>query len=272
MKQIEVLDGMKELLNGYEKLLFELEFAKEYLPEGSISERKGNGEHYYVRNMKIGKERKTQVAINENLADGRLLINELMLKRVVVHGIPVLRKNIKALKSAISKIRIYDPSYWANETSLSKAFFLPDQVNIAKWIEDTKNHAYRTNQFHPENKIFDTASGDMLRSKSELNIDGLLRSLKLLFRSDSKLVLQDGTVVYPDFIVLHLTKKRLIIIEHFGMMDDPDYAMKQMRRLEAYSRNGLVLGRDVFFTMESKTKPLTRHQIIETLKAAGLMV
>ena len=53
-------------------------------------------------------------------------------------------------------------------------------------------------------------------------------------------------------------------------MDDPHYAMKNMRRLQEYADSGYILGRDVFFTMETREQPLTHAQIKAVMRQIGL--
>jgi len=96
-----------------------------------------------------------------------------------------------------------------------------------------------------------------------------LLDINAVYRYENALILKNGKVVYPDFTVLLPEEKRLVIIEHFGRMDDPQYAMRNMRKLQEYAENGFIPGRDVFFTMETKAQPLTSTQIKAVLRKIG---
>ena len=65
-------------------------------------------------------------------------------------------------------------------------------------------------------------------------------------------------------------ERRLVIIEPFGRMDDPFYAMKNLQRLQEYAESGYRLGEDLFFTMETREQPLTRPQIRAVMRQIGL--
>ena len=42
---------------------------------------------------------------------------------------------------------------------------------------------------------------------------------------DTALRLEDGSVIYPDFKIYQPKRRRLVILEHFGMMDNPNYSV-----------------------------------------------
>ena len=149
--------------------------------------------------------------------------------------------------------------------------FLPGQLNTGKWIRDTLTGNYRTNPYFLEDLKHESSAGRWLRSKSEADWDDELTEAGALFRYDSEIRLKSGKVIYADFVVLLPAENRLVIIEHFGRMDDPSYAMKNMRRLQEYAESGYILGRDLFFTMETKASPLTRSQIRATMRQVGLL-
>ena len=273
MEQYAVLSGLKEMLKEQETLLESFELKKKTYPAGNLIIRKrGQKPEYYIDTRRG--EKRIQVPIP--VLDGKnlRLISLLAEKRIVLHGLPVLKKNVEAIRTALERIKIYEPESYISlpgELRLPEQLFLPGQINTAAWISDTVNRNYVTNPYHPEALIYETESGFVVRSKSEGQIADRIYRLGLWFRYESRLILKSGKTIYPDFTVLHPTERRLIFIEHFGKMDNPEYAMKAIERLKEYSENGLILGRDVFITMETKDRPLERNQIIRMLKEAGLI-
>lgn len=63
-------------------------------------------------------------------------------------------------------------------------------------------------------------------------------------------------VIYPDFTILKISERKVIYLEHLGMMDDHDYANNAIRRINAYQLNGIIYGDRLFTTMETKQNPL----------------
>ena len=280
--QTLLVQTLETLKTNYESLLKLLEHLKADLPSGSLRIQKLNGIAFYSRRL-MDDGHQIQIAIPISHPDGKQLIKELIEKRIVNHGLPIIRNNIKILEKTIEQFKHYSPEDLLPASTYKEILdlgilipdnlFLPDQLNTEKWIADTRNNNYRTNPFHPEQRVFETTSGHIVRSKSELQIDDHLYYQNLIYRYESELWLPIGKTIYPDFTVLHPTENRLIFIEHFGRMDDPDYAMyNALRRLMDYARSGYILGRDVFFTMESLKHPLNRNQILDTLNLAGLIL
>ena len=291
MTQTELFSSLDTLCHNYETLLVSLNRLSESCPEGSLFETVRNGQRYCSRRVMYNGQR-TQIAIPLNTKDGLRLLRQLREKRVIMHGRRLLRKNIRVIKKALSQLTLYDPDQLsrmpstkelleeavADSQPLSGALsplpdrvFLPSQLNAGKWIRDTLTGNYRTNPYFLEDLKHESSAGRWLRSKSEADWDDELTEAGALFRYDSEIRLKSGKVIYADFVVLLPGENRLVIIEHFGRMDDPRYAMKNMRRLQEYAESGYILGRDLFFTMETKASPLTRSQIRATMRQAGLL-
>lgn len=280
MNQTLLFRTLANLLADYESQLSKMDRRWPSLPEGFLRFRKVKGLPYFFRVCQHEGVR-TEVPIAGGTTQGMRLMQSLMEKHIILHSKPILRKNIKAMKALLAKLSVYDPEgmieKWrnddgpaANDLILPDCVFLPGQLNVGKWIADTRARRYRTNPAYPENLKHPTKQGYKVRSKSEASWDDALFEANAIFRYESILVLKSGKVVYPDFIVLHPKERRLMIIEHFGRMDDPDYAMKSMRKLKEYTESGFIPGRDLFFTMETREKPLTIVQIKAVMREAGL--
>ena len=50
----------------------------------------------------------------------------------------------------------------------------------------------------------------------------------------------DGQLLYPDFTVKRVSDGKIIIWEHFVMMDDEGYKEKTLHKLHMYERNGYI--------------------------------
>ncbi len=277
MLQTELFEGMKDLLRNYERMLAFLERQRLIYPDGSLHIKRQDEDVYYARRI-IKADNYEEYPISERTRDGLHLIREMRKKRTALHGIPLLRKNVAALQAALKKLSVYEPAYLSDALGtlsqiapLPDSFFLPGQLNIEKWIADTKAGNYRINPYKPEKRRFPTADGHMTRSKSEGSWCDILAAESLLYRYECGLRLASGRMAYPDFTILHPFERQLIIIEHFGRMDDPQYAIDQLYKLEDYAASGWTLGRDLFFTVETKDRPLTRDRIYEVLYRSGLL-
>ena len=282
MNQLVIMNLMKRLLFNYENLLRKLDKVWDASPSGSLHIKRQCDTTYYTRVFRENNQ-KTEIPIPTATEEGTELLQELIEKRTVYHARPILRKNIKALEAALTQLSPYEPelltgllSYGElkmpkDTPSLPDTFFLPGQLNVQKWIDDTLAGNFRLNPHKPEKRKIPTADGHLTRSKSEELWCDILAAESLLYRYDSDFRLASGRTVYPDFTVLHQRERRLIRIEHFGLMDDPKYAIDQLYKLEEYAQSGLLPGRDLFFTVETKDRPLTRDRIYEVLDRSGLL-
>ena len=273
MNQNDTFEALTHLLQSYERILTSMDYRWDQYPVGSLSEVHRGDSRYFRYNLKEGNCCR-QITISETTSVGMDLLLQLQEKRLVHHARPILRKNIRTLQSALNLLLPYDPT---NITPLPKpehlpdTFFLPGQLNVQKWIDDTLAGNFRLNPHKPEKRKIPTADGHLTRSKSEELWCDILAAESLLYRYDSDFRLASGRTVYPDFTVLHQRERRLIRIEHFGLMDDPKYAIDQLYKLEEYAESGLLPGRDLFFTVETKDRPLTRDRIYEVLYRSGLL-
>ena len=101
-----------------------------------------------------------------------------------------------------------------------------------------------------------TDKGERVRSKSEKIIADKLYKENIAYRYEYPLKLLNGTIVFPDFTILDEIRRRNIIFEHFGMMDNEEYANNAISKLQMYAREGYVLGDNLFVTMETSERPL----------------
>ena len=130
------------------------------------------------------------------------------------------------------------------------------------------NEPFTQNTNHPEYLRFKTKNGLKVRSKSEVFIVNCLLKHNIPFRYESQLVVGNSTF-YPDFTIYLPKDDRLIIWEHFGMADDPDYREKMNAKMRLYFNHGYVPGYNMICSYETKKVPLS-EEYIETLIEAYL--
>lgn len=111
----------------------------------------------------------------------------------------------------------------------------------------------------PEDGIL-TDREERVRSKSELIIANALNSQNIPYRYEQKLTIK-GRDIYPDFNILNVRKQKEIIWEHFGLMDDPEYVAKTVRKISEYSANGFQIGDNLIVTFENNHTPLNTIQV-----------
>ena len=138
---------------------------------------------------------------------------------------------------------------------------LPDEQFSKLW----QNIDYETKPFSPEAPVLLTARNERVRSKSEIIIADTLNRLNIPYRYEFpvKLKTENGShhIFHPDFICLNLRTREEFLWEHFGMMDDADYATTAARKLRLYENNGIYPGKNLIISTETSELPVNTRQI-----------
>ena len=114
-----------------------------------------------------------------------------------------------------------------------------------------------------------TERGERVRSKSEKIIADKLYKEGVAYRYEYPLQVDNMMTIYPDFTILDEKNRKNIILEHFGLMDHDEYANNAVGKMGLYAREGYNIGDNLFFTMETVSRPLDSRVldgIIEKIK------
>ena len=106
-------------------------------------------------------------------------------------------------------------------------------------------------------------NGQKVRSKSEAIIATMLHVNKIPFHYEEALHL-GKRVIYPDFTIRHPVTGQIYYWEHFGMMDNENYAQVAFRKMQLYNINGIMLSDTLLATYESEEAPL-KSNIVENM-------
>ncbi len=139
--------------------------------------------------------------------------------------------------------------------------FIPLSEELTQWM----NEPFPGNPKNPEQLLHQTASGILVRSKSESLIAMLLHTNKIPFRYESPLYLDDCTI-YPDFTIRHPRTGEYFYWEHFGMMDHIDYRQKSHFKIDRYISNGILPSDKLITTYETRAVPLNTELVINYIK------
>ena len=144
---------------------------------------------------------------------------------------------------------------------LLSPYFKPKSKEAEHWM----TAPFEQNPKYPENKIYPTSSGNIVRSKSETLIDMVLYTNRIPFRYECALHIGDVTI-YPDFTILHPKTGKIIYWEHFGRMSDPKYNRNIGDRIQTYVNNAIIPCIDLITTYETMDHPLTVQAIEKIVK------
>lgn len=129
---------------------------------------------------------------------------------------------------------------------------LPDDEYVKRWLESFPGEQNP----YPEQGKYETDQGEIVRSKSEKILADMFHKLKIPYRYEPKVTLDNYKSFYPDFACLNVRKRKTVYWEHLGLVSDADYATKNYAKLESYERNGILLGDTLLVSMETAQNPL----------------
>ena len=138
-----------------------------------------------------------------------------------------------------------------------------DEAFIEEWY---KGFIVDENSY-PKETSYRTDRGENVRSKSEKIIADILYKYGIPYVYEPKLKLNNGKYLFPDFAILDLKARKTIYWEHFGLASDGEYASKAMTKLGLYENEGIFVGRDLFFSVESSETPLNIKVIERKVRA-----
>ena len=180
--------------------------------------------------------------------------------------IPAIEAEIKELKDFIKayKIKCSDTVYQklaSTRRQVVTPLTLDDEAYAADWLKVE----YRRKKIPEDAPQLFTDNNEQVRSKSEVIIANALKAAGVPYRYEFPLLVDrnaadadtDFCQLHPDFYCLNLRTRQEFAWEHFGMMDNPEYAAHAAEKLELYAENEFFPGRNLIITMETSVKPLS---------------
>ena len=127
-------------------------------------------------------------------------------------------------------------------------------IQLANWKNVMEKRKAGFPPFRPHELIHRTRDGTMVRSKSEALIYNYFLDLGITFIYELPLEIKygyKGRLLLPDFTIhSEIDLRRIIYLEHQGMMSNTQYRSKFNETIYKYWLNNYIPERDVFFTFD----------------------
>lgn len=254
-KYCQLLQKRKKLL------LFKCEKLEEIINNALPGVLKKSKEHGYVRYYLFNdSSNRTKTYIND-----KNLIIQLSNKTNAINAYNQIKKELKNIDSILAGIPdIKSPNLFPN-IKIGKFWYKSnnylEQIQN-DYIKEWLSTPYQRKPFSPYEPEHYSMSGIRVRSKSEGKILDCLENRNIPFLYEFPVVI-DGITYHPDVKCLNPRTLEAIYWEHWGSMDKPSYVIDQMEKLDEYRKAGIILGINLFVTMESMDKPLTPATIFQ---------
>ncbi len=230
-------------------------------PKGTLKASKSNGTvQYYLVNEDTKKPKYISV-------DNKGLIKALAQKeydKKFLKAAGEEKRKIRNIIDNVSKLDLQDvySNINQNKRSLITSYVLSDEQFLEQWL----NVEYKGKKISEDVPLIITERGERVRSKSEKIIADKLYNMGIPYRYEYPLKLTGVGVVYPDFTLLNMNTRKEIYMEHFGMMDDADYSIKAINRIEWYEMNGIYMGENLIVTFETSKQVLNMNVLENKLR------
>ena len=267
----KIIPVLKTRIFELSNLLAIKQKALKAAPEGNLRISKSNGAvQYYHKSTseKIGghyilaKNKKLAQQLAQKEYDKKVLesvnLELKLLNRTLCQyeQLQVRNKLVEKIFSRLTKMR----------QKLIKPVRLTDETFAAQWL----SLPYEKKPFAEDAIKYTTARGDFVRSKSENIIADTLYRMSIPYRYEFplKVKTEDGRLIklHPDFCCLNLRTRQEFYWEHFGIMDNPDYAEQAVGKLSLYAHNGFYIGKNLIITTETSKQPLSTKLVEKITK------
>ena len=240
------------------------EAALEKAPPGKIHVSKtSHGVQYYLRNESTDKSGKYIHKSEKSLIKKYLQksYDEKILRLVTMES-ESLKKLLFKTENVITAVQ----NVYSDSPAEVKELIIPIDVSDEDYAQKWLNIPYEGKVIPDLLPFFETKRKERVRSKSELNIANALADKGIPYKYECPLQLSNGAIIYPDFTVLDVKRRRVMYWEHRGMMDDKDYAKNSVQRIKTLMKEGLFIGEDLIITEETSTNPLGTNEIEAVIK------
>lgn len=263
MKEIELMKQiLKEKVQELDMLAVKTEKSLKKAPEGKLVLSSSNGTtQYYHKTDSTQKKGKYIPAKNKGFAC------KLAQKDYDLQFLQFIEEQKSRICRAIKLLPDNEPSAFYTTLSearknLVKPHVLTDEQYITEWM----NVPYTGKEFATDTPEIITERGERVRSKTEKILADKFYAMGIPYRYEYPLKLKGYGTIYPDFTLLNVNTRREIYLEHFGMMDNPEYAQKAITKLETYARNRYYPGKGLLVTYETQNKPLDMRLVEQMIK------
>ncbi len=252
MRKDKVIAALEKLKNDLSAEISRLEKLK--YPEGCLLIKKERGaERLYLYH----KEGKRFTYLTEDKAKKIGIYAQKRYERQLL-------KNARAELQQMEKcLKILEPKadiegVYAAMPEVLKPYIAANKKTDKGYEQRWSNEKVYLNKRLKDGEGFPTLRGDRVRSKSEVIIADRLYLAGLSYRYEIffPMEFEDLDYVYPDFQILNPRTREEFLWEHLGMLDNSEYANKQLKKISGYSRKGYLPGKNLILSFESDERPL----------------
>lgn len=178
-------------------------------------------------------------------------------------------KLYKLVRKRINQIKFLAADFENDEIDYLFSHMHPERQKLVCPAEETfaqklrmwQEEVFPSKGFQENMPLILTDRGERVRSKSEKILADYFYRHNIPYHYEKPLSLKSFGTIYPDFTFLSPRTGAEIYWEHLGMMDDPVYSEKAVRKILTYQKSGIFPGEQLILTFESSSTILNTEQI-----------
>lgn len=249
-KGVELV-GLKQMLEQEEKYLIKiLQQAKNNLknaPEGTLRLSCNKNKVQYYHSIKGGKYNGTYIPKSEEEYAKKLAQKDYDEKIILC-----AQKRLKQIDRILTDYEDDEiEQIFLKQHRERQRLVQPVEPTWEQLVKSWMEEEYEAKGFAEGTPIIYSARGERVRSKTERTIADFLYKNNVPYKYECPLYLKGYGTIYPDFTILSKKKRKLVYWEHDGKMDDPEYAISAVKKIQTYEDNGIILGDNLIITFET---------------------
>lgn len=268
----KLFDKEENMTRKQSKFYNEIETLKTYkkniesklikFPEGRLGIRNSGGKPRFFQIIGNKKSGLTEKYLSEKYFPLAKTLAQKEYYFKVLKYIEQRLKNIEKINKLSDNEDLID--IYNNLSPVRKSLVTP----IEPTWEEQVDAWYKKNYEKPDSKYDNlklaTKNGEFVRSKTERFMADFFFDNGIKYKYEKIIYLEGYGPASSDFTFLSPYTKEEIYWEHFGMVDNPEYALNMVKKINAYQINSYVIGKNLIVTFES-SKEVLNLNIVKSL-------
>lgn len=237
---------------------------KELAPKGHLIVRKrqkGNSYYWEVDEKRKNIRSNKQININKDTD----MIFKLTEKTVQKEVYKRCCSNLKYLETLFQYYRSIDVDSIGRFLMPKYQLVLLERKRrmLEQWLVTPYSKCPYDARYHKH----ETDYGEFVRSKSEQILANALYAYGIPFHYEEEYLYKEGNAgkIFADFTI-RLPNGRYVIWEHLGLLSSEKYCSDNVKKLNIYQLNGLVLGENLILTMDDNKNNFSSGIINKIIK------
>ena len=256
------IDDLKKLAASIESQIEKINIRLENAPAGTLRIIKKWNKHQYYYREKPEEPLGVYIPEKDHALAVRLAQKDYDTKLIKV---------LKEQQTVIDRfLNDFDPKaaeqVYMKLNEQRKELVTPEYLDDEEFVRQWLNQPYTRLGFKEDDQEFYTAKGERVRSKSEILIaDALLRN-NVPYLCEYPVYNNGVIFAAPDFKCLNVRLRKVYYWEHLGKLGDPDYANRNVPKLEKYALAEDFDEERLIMTFETDKHPLNTKVIDAKIK------